>query len=84
MDIPGEPLSCRSAAGGALFWENDAHDPSGFDVPEHFREPEFMGLDSDDFLFCAIRLIGVHLFRFLLFAGIVRREASPPFVVVTG
>jgi hypothetical protein len=47
-------------------------------VPEHFREPEFMSLDSHDFLFCLIRLIGVHLFRFRLFTGIVRREASPP------
>jgi hypothetical protein len=71
-------FSCRSVASGALFWKNDAHDPSGFDVPEHFREPEFMSLDSNDFLFCAIGLIGVHLVRFRLSIGIVRREASPP------
>jgi hypothetical protein len=77
-------FSCRSVASGALCRENDAHDPSGFDVPEHFREPELVGLDSNDFLFCVIRRIGVHLFRFRLFTGIVRREASPPFRPLCG
>jgi hypothetical protein len=51
-NIPGEPLFlCRLVASGSLFWENNAHDPSGFDVPEHFREPEFMSLDNHDHLF---------------------------------
>jgi hypothetical protein len=71
-------FSFRSVARGAWCWENDADDPSGFDVPEYFGKPEFVGLDSDDFLFCVIRRIGVHLFRFLQFTGIVCREASPP------
>jgi hypothetical protein len=40
-----------------------------------------VGLDSHDFLFrfCVVRRIGVHLFRFRVFRGVVRREASPPF-----
>src|SRR6266571_5377593 len=33
-DMPGEPLF--------LLLENDKHNPSGFDVPEHFREPEVL------------------------------------------
>jgi hypothetical protein len=70
-------------ASGSLFRENDAHDFSGFDVPEYFGEPEFMGLDSDDFLFCVICRIGVHLFRFRFFSGVVRRVASPPSVLAT-
>ena len=27
---------------------NDAHNPSGFDVPEHFREPEVPGQENHD------------------------------------
>jgi hypothetical protein len=76
--IPGEPLSL-TLIGGVSRCGNDQHNPSGFDVPEHFREPEVLGLDNHRFLFCVIRLIGVHLFRFRLSAGVVRREASPPF-----
>ena len=68
---------CRSVARGSLFREDYAHYLSGFDVPEHFREPEFLGPDSHDFLFCLVRLIGVHLFRLRLSTGVVRREASP-------
>lgn len=37
-----------------------------------------MGLDNHDYFSWVIRLIGVHLFRLLPFAGVVRREASPP------
>lgn len=66
-------------AGGVPGCGNDEHDPSGFDVPEHLSEPEIRGQHNHGFLFCVIRLIGVHLFRFRFFSGVVRREASPPF-----
>jgi hypothetical protein len=62
--IPGEPLFlCRSLASGPLSREDYAHYLSGFDVPEHFREPEFFGPDSHDILFCLVRRIDIHLFR---------------------
>jgi hypothetical protein len=47
-------------------------------VPEHFREPEVRGQHDHGFLFWVVRLIGVHLFRFRLFIGVVGRMASPP------
>jgi hypothetical protein len=62
---------------GGLGCGNDEHDPSGLDVPEHFREPEFLGRDDNGWLSWVIRLIGVHLFRFRLLTGVGRREASP-------
>lgn len=40
---------------GGLRWVlwcgNNAHDPAGLDVPEHFREPEILGQDNHDGLF---------------------------------
>ena len=42
--MPGEPLSLLLCGlREALYCRNDEHNPSGFDVPEHFREPEFLG-----------------------------------------
>jgi hypothetical protein len=64
--------------GGVSRCGNEAHDLSGFNVPEHFREPEVRGQHDHGFLFCLIRLIGIHLFRFQIFSGVVGREASPP------
>ena len=57
---------CRSVARGSLFRENDAHDASGFYVPEHLGYPEFFRLDDDDRLFRLVRLAGVFLFWFWL------------------
>jgi len=31
---------------GALGCGDDEHDPAGFDVPEHFREPEVLGQEN--------------------------------------
>jgi hypothetical protein len=66
------------SVGGVPGGRNDAYDPSGFDVSEHFREPEVRGQHNHSFLFRVSRLIGVHLFWFGLFSGAVRRAASPP------
>jgi hypothetical protein len=50
--MPGEPLfpAVRRLA-GELRGGNDEHDPSGFDMPEHFRKPEFPGLENNGRLF---------------------------------
>jgi hypothetical protein len=63
---------------------NDEHDPSGFKVPEHFREPEILSRDNSGWLFWVIRLIGAHLFWFRLSTGVVRREVSPPSELLGG
>jgi hypothetical protein len=33
---------------GTLCCEDDEHDLSGFDVPEHFREPEILSQENND------------------------------------
>ena len=78
-EIPGEPLF---VAARRLFGDvgrgNDEYDLSGFNVPEYFRETEFIRENNHGWLFGVIRLMGVHLFPFRLFTGVVGRRASPP------
>lgn len=48
-EMPSEPLSlllCGSQE--AVCCRNDEHDPAGFDVLEHFREPEVLGHQNHD------------------------------------
>lgn len=84
-DARGEPLLLSSWLGGwrGLSCRNDTDNSSGFDVAEHFRESEVLSQDDHDFFllfsFGAVRRIGVHLFRFRLFGGLVCRGSSPPF-----
>ena len=41
------PERCRVSL-FSLLLGNDEHNPSGFDVPEHFREPEVPGQENHD------------------------------------
>jgi hypothetical protein len=66
-------------AGGIPGCGDKAHDLSGFDVPEHVSEPELCGEHNHRFLFCVLRLIGVHLFWFLVVRCVGFRWLSPPF-----
>jgi hypothetical protein len=45
--MPSEPLflTARRLAGDAGL-QYDEHAPSGFEVPEHFREPEVLGQEN--------------------------------------
>jgi hypothetical protein len=63
---------------GGLGCGDDEDCLAGFDVPEHFGEPEVLGVDDHGWLFWVVRLIGVHLFRSWLLAGVVGRGASLP------